>query len=157
MITGTIDQIDARYDCLPEPLRKALTYLKENSFTAMPDGDYPIDGEAVVAHVQRYTARPVTQCRPEAHRKYIDIQFIAAGTELVGWCPLHDALSVAVPYDAERDVMFFDNLEPVSAITLQAGTFAILYPDDVHCPQGAADGEPATVTKVVVKIAVDCL
>ena len=73
----------------------------------------------------------------------------------MGWCPMSPELKVCDPYDQEKDIVFFDNLIPISGIELAAGDFAVLYPTDVHRPCGSPEGGPQQVTKVVVKIAID--
>ena len=75
----------------------------------------------------------------------------------MGWCPFSPDLQVTVPYNADQDVAFYASLVPDSNIVLSPGRFAVLYPEDVHRPQGAVDNVPGPVTKVVVKVAVDSL
>ena len=48
------------------------------------------------------------KARIEAHRQYIDIQFVISGHEEMGWMPIAACRSVDVPYTApEREVMLF--------------------------------------------------
>ena len=74
-----------------------------------------------------------------------------AKTERMGYVPIADTRE-RDPYDPERDVAFFEPGRDF--INVRAGMFAVFWPTDVHAPQ-AADGSPATVRKVVVKVAVD--
>ena len=157
MFIGSIDALDDSRVSYPDMIQKALRYLRDHDFTQMEDGSYPIDGEKCVANVQRYTTRPHLDCRPETHQKFVDIQYMAAGEEYIGWCPFSPALQAVEPYDADTDVAFYASLVPDSNIVLSPGRFAVLYPEDVHRPQGAVDDVPGTVTKVVVKVAVDSL
>ena len=157
MFIGSIDALeDSRVD-YPELIRKALFYLRDHDFTQFEDGRYPIDGDKCVANVQRYTTRQHMECYPETHQKYVDIQYVVEGEEYLGWCPFSPDLQITAHYDAEKDVAFYAALVPDSNIVLSPGRFAVLYPEDVHRPQGAVDDVPAPVTKVVVKVAVDSL
>jgi biofilm protein TabA len=117
----------------------------------VPVGRHEIDGERLIALVQEYTTRPVDECAWEAHRKYIDVQFVVRGSERMG----HGARSSLVPrqaYDAERDVSLF---EPGAAfVTVGPGSYAISGPEDVHAPGGAVR-EPEVVRKVVVKAIIE--
>ena len=61
------------------------------------------------------------------------------------------------PYDAARDVTFYERLVPESNLVLLPGSFAVLFPEDVHRPQVATEDGPAPVTKVVVKISTELL
>ncbi|MBQ1856054.1 MAG: YhcH/YjgK/YiaL family protein, partial [Anaerovibrio sp.] len=115
----------------------------------------PIDGKNSYAILQRYSTRLPESGKPEAHRQYVDIQYIVRGREELGWCPLNPELIEASPYDIEKDIVFYEKLVPGSSVVLDEGTFAVLYPADVHRPCGSVDGKLAPVTKVVVKIAVD--
>lgn len=158
MIIGSMDTLDENHVDYPAIIQKALDYLREHDFTQMADGKYPIAGDKCFANVQRYTTRPEKDCKPETHRKFVDIQFIAEGEEFMGWCPLSPDLEEEAPYDAERDVTFYKALVPDSSIVLSPGCFAVLYPEDVHRPQASVvEDVPGKVTKVVVKVAIDSL
>ena len=157
MIIGSIDSLDDSHVRYPAMVQKALDYLRDHDFTKLADGRYPIDGDKCVANLQRYTTRLYHECSPETHEKFVDVQFVVEGEEYMGWCPFSPDLTVKVPYDAEKDITFYESLVPDSNIVLTPGRFAVLYPEDVHRPQGAVDDMPSKVTKVVVKIAVDSL
>jgi biofilm protein TabA len=102
--------------------------------------------------IQTYTSRAVTDNpRFEAHRKYLDIQYVVSGTEAMGWAPL-EQLEVNVPYMDDRDIL----LGTVSAgartfVPFGAGYAILLFPSDAHGP-GLAAGEPEPIVKVVVKV-----
>ena len=157
MFIGSIDMLDESHVNYPAEIRKALEYLREHDFTKMKDGSYPINGDVSVANLQRYTTRPHEKCRPETHKKYVDIQYMVEGEEYMGWCPFSPDLQLTTPYDDKKDVAFYASLVPDSNVMLSTGYFAVLYPEDVHRPQGAVEGVPSPVTRVVVTIAVDCL
>ncbi len=116
-----------------------------------PDATIPWEGEKMYVMVQGYTTQPREACRYEAHRRYIDIQLLLAGEEII------EVMSVAglppeVPYDGTRDVAFFRTPETRGAqILLRPGDFAIFLPDDAHMPKIQALA-PAPLRKAVVKI-----
>lgn len=118
----------------------------------MPDGTVEIDGKDVFAIVQSYeTKQEKSAPKYEAHRKYIDIQFLLSGNELMGWAPL-DAVTVNEPYDDERDILFGAAADNDTAFTFFGpGQAIILFPSDAHAP-GLTKGKPRPVKKVVVKI-----
>lgn len=144
-------------DIFSPAIQKAVEYLRSRDFTQVPDGKYPIDGEKIYAKVERYHTRPQSECRPEAHRKFIDIQYVAEGEECLGWCPVSPDLKLAVPYDSEKDVMFYEKLIPDSSLVLTPDCYAVLYTDDVHSPCMSLDDEHTSVTKVVIKVAVELI
>lgn len=136
---------------LPPRVRQALEYLRTTDMAAVPIGRHELDGDRLFALVQEYTTRPPDSCIWEAHRKYIDVQYVVRGAERMGHARLGQ-VAERQPYDPARDVMLF---EPgTSYVTVGAGAFAIFGPDDVHAPCGAV-AAPSAVRKVVVKAAID--
>jgi YhcH/YjgK/YiaL family protein len=136
---------------LPPRVRQALEYLRTADLTSLAVGRHDVEGDRIFALVQEFLTRPPDQCVWEAHRKYIDVQYVVKGVERMGHAPL-SAASEREPYDLGRDVALY---QPGSAfVTVKAGSYAIFGPGDVHAPGGAAD-HPANVRKVVVKAAIE--
>jgi YhcH/YjgK/YiaL family protein len=136
------------YYGLGKGIEAGLNYLNNTDFTAMAPGKYPIDGDAVFALVQIYDSKLPEACKWEAHRRFIDIQFIAQGAELMGYAGL-ESLRVAKEYDAENDYLLLQGKG--SMLYCGSGTFAIFAPGDAHMPGVAADA-PQAVKKVVIKV-----
>ena len=136
---------------LPPRVRQALEYLRTTDMAAVALGRHELDGDRLFALVQEYDTRPPDACVWEAHRRYIDVQYVVRGLERMGHARLGQ-LAEREAYDPARDVVFF---EPGNKyVTVPAGTFAIFGPDDVHAPCGAV-ASPSPVRKVVVKAAID--
>lgn len=129
---------------------KAVDFLKNNDLKALEPGKYEIDGKNVYANVVSYTTIPWEDAKFEAHENYTDIQYVIEGSEVMTYAPV-DQLTLSVPYNAEKDVMFFDNSNPGLQITVNEGEYLIFQPWDGHKPK-AANGEPAPIKKVIVKI-----
>jgi len=138
-----------RYRSLGPRFVKAFDYAKVTDFAAMPDGTYPVEGDEVRALVQRYTTKPASEGRWEAHRAHIDLQMVVTGEESVGVAPI--GRLVAEPYNAERDLLWLTG--EGDRVTLRPGEFVLLWPEDGHMPSMAIDA-PVPVLKVVFKIAV---
>jgi biofilm protein TabA len=117
----------------------------------LPEGKHVIDGERIFALVQRYHPKPAGEATWEAHRRYIDVQYIVEGAERIGYAALGDGLKVTTPYDAEKDAAMFDARGDLFEVP--AGAFAIFMPQDVHAPGllSSTSVGIATVKKVVVK------
>ena len=138
------------YGSISKRLAKGFKLLKDG-LEAKESGRYDVDGGGLYYMIQRYETKPVEEGRVESHRKYIDIQFIAEGEEMIGYMPI-DTLKVEIPFDAETDVAFYKpRVEDMMKVRLKAGMFCVLFPDDAHmsCRQlnGASD-----VTKIMVKV-----
>lgn len=135
-----------------EGLRLAAAFLGREDARYLADGRYEIQGDRVFALVQRYETEAPAAPRFEAHRKYIDVQYIVTGSEAIGWAPL-GRLDVTEKYDEGKDVCFgFVPEGEWSPVTLCAGELAVIYPADAHAPKLALGG-PSKVMKIVVKVA----
>ncbi len=143
------------YRPLGAVIAAALDYLCRTDFSQMPAGRHDVDGDRLFALVQRYRPKPLAQIAWEAHRQYIDVQYLAAGTERMGYVPLGDGLSVRQRYDPNKDAILFD--ADGQLFTVSAGNFAIFAPCDVHAPGLATDTieDSAEVCKVVMKCRVE--
>lgn len=140
-----------QYANLGERIATALQYLKDNDCTRLPVGKVAIDGEQIFALVQDNTTKPRAQGVWEAHRKYIDVQYVAAGVEEMGYANI-DTLTVKQPYDEQKDFALFSG--DGSFVTVPAGSFTVFFPADGHIPGSAVGDRPSAVRKVVVKVAV---
>jgi biofilm protein TabA len=89
----------------------------------------------------------------EVHRRYLDIQHIIAGSEVIGWAG-RDRLRIDEKYDEQKDVEFFHSPERSTLLEVHPGQFAFFYPDDAHAP-GGRFGDVVTARKVLLKVAVD--
>ena len=141
-----------RYRALGERFAAGFDYLRTTDLSSLPDGRYDVRGRDVVAIVQTYQTKAIDQGRWESHRLHADIQFVIRGRERMGVAPLSRELKLEPPYDAEKDVEFYE--APPSAgqlITVVEGSFAIFLPHDVHMPNLLIDA-PTEVKKVVVKV-----
>lgn len=150
MYLSHIATLDRDAATLPENIRRGLRFLAGTDIAALPAGRVDIDGERMFALVQDYETVPKADKRPESHARYIDIQFVASGREVIGYAPLGDN-PVAENFFESRDVQFFAAVTDETDLVLGTGAYAVFHPTDIHRP-GCAAGTPAKVRKVVVKI-----
>ena len=139
-----------RYAALGQRLAPALAFLQRPDLVALADGRYDIEGDALYALVQRYAPKLPGQGRWEAHQRYADLQFVAAGRERMGYGAL--ARFARGTYDPAKDIEFLTG--DGDFVLLGAGDFIVLWPGEVHMPGMASDGA-GEVTKVVIKIRMD--
>ena len=114
-------------------------------------GKYELEGGAYVS-VQEYTTKARSEAKYEAHKKFIDIQLILSGRELIAVTPI-EKMKIKDEYNEAMDVMFFQHNDECTDYVLEAGDFLILYPQDVHMP-GVCVNERSLVRKIVVKVPV---
>lgn len=117
-----------------------------------PNGKYDL-GNGVYANVMSYTTREVNLTCYEAHQKYIDIQYIIYGSEIM----MIESLDILKKYedgtvDENIDTAYY-KYNSGKVCVLQAGDLIILHPHDGH--RGAiAIQEPIPVRKIVIKVPV---
>ena len=152
MIHDTLEHT-ALYAGITPGIAAALKYLRETDLANLPTGRHEISGKDLIAIVEEYESRPPEKCFWEAHRKYIDVQCVVRGAERMGHAELA-RLTVTQAYLEEKDVLKLADPERAgSFVNVRAGSFAIFFPHDAHMP-GLADGAPAPVKKVVLKVRV---
>ncbi len=157
MITGRIDNIAKELKFYPEAVQKGIQYLCDTDIMAMDPGTYPIDGDKVYVKIAEYETQPFEKRRPERHEKYADLQFIVMGAEKICCCPVALAGEVDDDKLCEKDIVYYKGAEGEQELILQAGSFAIYFPWDLHRPNCNAGAEAQKVRKAVVKIAMDQL
>lgn len=154
MIVADLKELYQQIPACPR-LTRAMDYIQAANPNEMPDGRYEIDGDKVYALVQSYQTLVINEnAKYEAHRKYIDVQYIASGVEIMGWAPL-DKMQVNKEYNPEKDVVLGTCQPSLATLArVEAGQAAIFFPQDAHAPKLACGG-PAAIKKIVVKVAID--
>lgn len=152
MITGDLAEWRALVEEPSELLEKGFAAIESLSLDPPSDGRYDVQRDDVSVIVQRYTTKALDEGQFEAHRKYIDIQYVAAGSERMGVLRIA-GLAVAENYDKAKDCILYQIPDAGSGlIPLAEGQFALLYPEDAHLPARHPDTGPAEVTKFVAKV-----
>ena len=118
-----------------------------NALTDYEAKTYPLsDGNRFFVAVGTTKAPDVA----EAHRKYLDIQYIVKGKEVMGWADL-SACTPTVDFNEEKDIgMYTGDFEYV---TINEGICYVAFPEDAHMPGRHLD-VPNDFVKVVVKLKV---
>ena len=139
-----------KYDYLSEKFKKAFTFLRDTDLAALPVGNVPIDGNEVYANVQSYSTMDAADCPFESHKEYFDVQYVVEGEECFGYEPVENLIP-SVEYDAEKDLIFYQEPADFGSVILKAGDFAIVPPEDGHAPRRMTANGSCHVKKIVVK------
>jgi biofilm protein TabA len=132
---------------------KAFTFLKNTDLSKLENKRYDIDGDNLYALISAYPSKNEADAKFEAHKKYIDIQYVISGVEQMSIAP-HSALdAITVPYDAAKDIEFM-TVKESSHFKATPERFFLFFPSDIHRP-GLKIGENSPVKKIVVKVKVD--
>lgn len=150
MVHDHIKYASAYFNLSPG-IRLALEYLARTDLGVLAEGRHDVDGDRVYALVSDYRTRQPAETFWEAHRRHVDVQYVHAGAERIGYGDLADFR--CEPYVEDRDLIVAHG-ESARHVEMRAGRFAILFPHDVHMP-GLTSEAPDHVRKVVVKVRLD--
>ena len=145
-----IDKIENAhlYKNISERINKSFEYIRTTDLKNLPAGRYPIDGENIFALVSEYKTKPEPDGKLEAHKKYIDVQYVISGEELMGYVPLGNQ-QILETYKEENDIVFYTGDKSFTKVS--EGMFAIFFPEDVHV-SGISSGKISDVKKLVIKV-----
>lgn len=141
---------------LPDAIERALNFLRTTDFLALEPGVVEIDGKNIFAQIIDMTTRDVAENRPEVHRRYLDIQFLAWGEEKIGLAIDIGNNEISESLLEQRDIIFYHDSEHESFFEMVPGSYAIFFPQDVHRP-GCHKTVATPIRKIVVKVAISVL
>jgi len=134
-------------------MRKAVDFLLKPDTASLPDGTYQIEGGKVYAQVKTYVTTNPKKIIYEAHKKYVDLQYIAEGQETINCLNIED-INIVRPYDEQFDICFgLPRIEEGISLKLSAGDMTLFFPEHAHAPKLSMSGSHR-VKKIVVKISV---
>lgn len=145
-----VSQFYRQYHKRPDLWGAAFEYLKKD-LIAVEIGKYPLKEDEVIAIISEYKTKRPEDTKWEAHRKFIDLQYLISGEEKIGLLPLKTA-KFDTGYQENNDVILFGEQDG-EYYDANPDIFFLFFPDDVHRPC-IQTGEPKLVKKLVIKIAV---
>lgn len=107
-------------------------FLLKNISSKTADGRYNVT-EDIYAVVANSDPKPEEEQLLEAHRKYIDLQYILTNTDNIGWKFLDKSFKIYKRYNKKNDISFYKN-KPDIFLKLKKSEFAIFFPEDAHAP-----------------------
>lgn len=139
-------------DKLKSRIDEAIAYIKGLDITKLNAGKQIVN-DYFFYTVQEYSTKPVEQCELESHRKYVDIQFLVEGSEIMQVAHT-GSLSRLKEYNEDKDVEFWKIPAHMMSVLLQPDSYIVLYPQDAH--MGCIQNEQTTkVKKIVGKVRID--
>ena len=126
MIYDNLSNIDI-YKGLSTDIYTGLLFLNQAK-PYLENGTYLLNSRVKVI-VSEYETKKVNEYGYEAHKRYIDIQCVLKGEEMVSCSPI-ERLKETKPYSEEIDAAFYSaNIKhQPSNLILQSGYFAIFFP-----------------------------
>jgi YhcH/YjgK/YiaL family protein len=126
---------------------KAFEFIKNNSFNFPLPGDYEIEGRSLYSLVRVIETKPKTAGNWESHIDYIDIHYVFAGEEYIGYANIENMSINEYLNDKDKYVLNGDG----DLIKISKSSFAIFFPQDAHMP-GIRSGNNEIVKKIIIKV-----
>jgi biofilm protein TabA len=146
-----VDNLSAasKYASLHPLFAKAFAYIASVNLATLEVGKFDIDGDNLrgIVSDKNGVLPEESTAKFECHNAHIDIQVCIHGRERIGWKPRSTCIAPRGEYNAEKDVLFYDD-KPDMFFGLRDSQFAIFYPEDVHAPM---IGE-GMIKKLVIKV-----
>ena len=134
----------SRYASVIPGLEEAIKIIdahdpKEYGTFPLPNGRFMVG---------MHTSRSAEGAQAEAHRRFLDIQYVITGQDVVGWNSINH-MTPAGEFNMEGDIGFFEG--DVEMIRIPAGYCYVVFPEDAHLPDCHID-QPMNFLKYVIKI-----
>ncbi|MCU6668714.1 YhcH/YjgK/YiaL family protein [Enterobacteriaceae bacterium H4N4] len=113
-------------------------------------GSYPLEGETLFVNVMQFDTQRAEDKRAELHRRYIDIQIVLEGEELI-YYGLTGSARECDEWHEQEDYQLCERIENQQALTMTPGMFAIFMPGEPHKP-GCYSAQPGRLKKAVIKL-----
>ena len=130
---------------------QAAAFWAAHDMLTLADGHYEL-GHGECVNVTTTTSHDRATGEYESHEKYLDIQCVISGQEIIEVAPL-DGLEVIQELDQVSDCALYAGTVAGEQFINRPGRFAVVGPADAHMP-GVAVGSPEQVKKAVFKIRV---
>lgn len=137
---------------IPEAREIILPFL-QSKLDELETGNISLLGEEIFAKILAYNTSKDNNQMVEAHRQYVDIQFLLEGEEKIH-CYDQPELKIRTAYSEESDCEFYFPSEAAkfSTVYLKRGFFAIFFPEDAHLAALNPEASEIQIKKIVIKI-----
>lgn len=132
MITDKGENLEC-YAGLGIPAELIWEFIQRAETEDLAEGKYELLGNDLFAMIQVYETKAKKQGKYEAHKAYIDIQYMLHGQERM-YVANVERLRLIEDRTPVEDVMLFEQTEEDMDILVRVGCFALFYPQDAHLP-----------------------
>ncbi|HBF15840.1 MAG TPA: YhcH/YjgK/YiaL family protein [Clostridiales bacterium] len=152
MVTDSLENLE-HYASLHPRFPRAFAYLRALLASDAPDGKHVLAGtdtpEEIFVNICTVDAGPHETAVAESHEKYIDVQVILSGDELM-FSPAF--VPPVTEESAEKDYRLYAPvaLNDCTRLCVSAAHFAIFFPAELHAPCHALS--PSRIRKAIVKV-----
>ncbi len=155
MLLGDLSRADYAKSLSPV-FARLCEKLKSLDLANLPLGWQDLE-DGIRMNVMEFETTPAEEKKAEMHRKFIDIQLLISGTEMIEYGLSEPDLTKFDEYREEDDYQLTEMIEHKNDLVLQPNMFAIFLPYEPHKPGNSVNGKNAQLKKLVVKVPVTLL
>lgn len=133
-------------------IEKILNEIIPNFNPNQSAGRYFLSDD-IYYNIDEYFPKRIEDGKYEAHRKYVDVQYLLEGEEYI-YVRNREGMEISQKYSDENDVEFYFQTEADERIIMKPGSVIVLYPTDAHMPAIETERK-LRVKKVVFKVKID--
>jgi YhcH/YjgK/YiaL family protein len=137
----------SRYSGLHPHFQKSFDFLQNVTPQDFENEKTEINGEECFALFMKGTGKGKSDYKMEAHRKYIDIQYVLRGNDLMAYRPLLECSKIHTPYKDKEDYLLVSD-PAIDFLLVKENQFTIFFPEDAHAPLLGTD----SYWKIVIKV-----
>lgn len=148
----------SRQDCLkslPPVLVRLCQKLQKLDLINLELGWQNLEN-GIRMNVMAFETSPAEGKKAEIHRKFIDIQLLIEGEEMIEYGIKEPDLTKYDEYQTEDDYQLTPAIDDRNEVILQPNMFAIFLPYEPHKPGNSVNGNKP-LKKLVVKVPVELL
>ena len=124
------DSVDSNVSDIEQRCMEAISFLTQLKDEELSLGKHVVN-DGFFYNIQEYVTNGNKEKHYESHRKYIDIQLLLSGEEIMQVTDIVN-LRVSSSYDENSDCIFYNPSDNASGVVLRPGSIMILYPKDGH-------------------------
>lgn len=124
----------------------AFEFILKIQRSSLFEGKVDINNN-MYATIEKATPKPPSKQKLETHARFVDLHYIIEGSDCIGWKSAFECKDINIDYNKEKDIAFF-NETPDFKASINAGKFALIFPEDAHAPLSGKEN----VIKCIIKI-----
>ncbi|GLT15314.1 YhcH/YjgK/YiaL family protein [Vibrio algivorus] len=148
MISGSVERLEL-LQCVDQP----IVALIEEAMALADKGEM---GKIELSMPESFViityaeTKPLSDCKCEYHDKYMDVQILLEGKEIIG----HSLQKPETDHKLKNDVAFIDEVSSENFIELSSNEFAIFPPRELHRPLCKVN-DTLKIKKAIVKVPIN--
>lgn len=155
MLLGDLSRADYAKS-LPPVFARLCAKLKDLDLANLPLGWQDLEPN-IRMNVMEFETSEAVGKQAEMHRKFIDIQLLIAGEEMIEYGLAQPNLALYDDYREEEDYQLTPQIEDKNEVVLKPNMFAIFLPYEPHKPGNCVNHNPKSLRKLVVKVPIELL